>query len=88
MIFKYEDCKVDLLNKTKKKGGNDLISFLANAFVIKSNNPANGDLREAKMAYTRDKNKSMINFWWKTILSGLKDTIGIPTQAENEKQKF
>lgn len=85
MIFKYEDFKVEVLNKTRKKGGNDLISFLANAFVIKSNNPANGDLREAEMAYTRDKNKSMINFWWKTILSGLKDTIGIPTKAENEK---
>lgn len=85
MIFKYEDFKVEVLDKNKEKGVKGLVSFLANAFVIKSNNPANGELREGAMAFSRDKNKSIINYWWKTLLSGLKDTIGIPAKTENEK---
>lgn len=78
MDFYYEDLKVDLLKKGEKDGKKGLISLFANTFVLKSNNPQNGKFRTGTMYFERDKNKSMINYWWKTLFSGMKDTMGIP----------
>src|SRR5690606_31689446 len=69
MEFYYEDLKIDFLKKGDKEGKNSLISFFANAFVIKSANPSNNKFRQGDMYFERDKNKSPINFWWKTLLS-------------------
>lgn len=84
MEFRYENLKVEILKKKKEDGVKGFISFLANTFVIKSNNPANGDFREGDMSFSRDKSKSIINYWWKTLLSGLKDTIGVPAAEAKE----
>lgn len=78
MDFYYEDLKVDLLKKGEEEGKKGLISLFANTFVLKSNNPQNGKFRTGTMYFERDKNKSMINYWWKTLFSGMKDTMGIP----------
>lgn len=84
MEFRYENLKVNILNKDEEESKKGLVSFLANTFVIKSNNPANGDFREGDMSFSRDKSKSMINYWWKTLLSGIKDTIGVPSKEAKE----
>lgn len=84
MEFRYENLKVNILNKDEEERKKGLISFLANTFVIKSNNPANGDFREGDMSFSRDKSKSMINYWWKTLLSGIKDTLGVPSKEAKE----
>lgn len=78
--FFYEDLKIDLLKKGDVEERKGLISFLSNTFVIKSANPLNDKFRQGEMYFERDKNKSMINFWWKTLFSGLKDTMGMPTE--------
>ncbi len=78
LVMQYEDLKVEVLKKQdstgelKKRG---LLSFLANIVVI-SNNPKNGQLREVHPEYDRNVNKSFFNLVWKTILTGMKETIG------------
>ena len=78
MEFYYEDLKVDLLKKGEEDKKKGLVSLFANTFVLKSNNPQNGKFRTGTLYFERDKNKSMINYWWKTLFSGMKDTMGIP----------
>ncbi len=80
MVMKYSDLKVDVLKRdkdskeVKKKG---LTSFLAN-FIVKNDNPRNGDLRKVQPHYDRDVRKSFFNLVWKTIFVGMKKTVGIP----------
>ena len=84
MEFFYEDLKIDLLNKGEKEGKKGLVSFFANTFIIKKANPLNEKFRPGQMYFERDKNKSMINFWWKSLLSGLKDSMGLPSDKPDD----
>ena len=86
MKFGYENLKINLLEKGSDEGSKELISFLANTFVIKSANPLGGRFREGQMHYERDQRKSILNFWWKTILSGFKDTLGVPEKQDKNKK--
>lgn len=76
--FLYSDLKVSILKKEegshefKKKG---LISFIANMLVIKDENPGKGQVRIAHPKYTRDPNKSFFNLVWKTLFTGIKETV-------------
>lgn len=85
MRFGYEDFKVQINHQESEKGRKGLLTFIANSFIVKSDNPSKGEFRESEMHYVRDKRKSLINFWWKTILSGFKDTMGIPQGNEEGK---
>jgi hypothetical protein len=74
--FLYSDLKVNILKKEdgtheyKKKG---LISFFANALVIKDSNPAKGETRTGHPHFTRDPQKSFFNLVWKTLFTGIKE---------------
>jgi hypothetical protein len=92
--FLYHGLKVNLLKKaddgSEKTSGRKLLSLLVNT-VIRKNNPAKGeDPLQAQMFFERDKNKSLINFMWKTVFSGIKSTA-IKSKAklkrESETQK-
>ena len=78
--MKYEDLKVDVLKrdddskKIEKKG---LTSFLANT-IVKNSNPDKGNLRKETPHYDRDIQKSFFNLVWKTIFTGMKETVGLP----------
>lgn len=76
----YQNLKIAVLKQNadhkgfKRKG---LISLVANALVIKSENPANGEnARTANVTYTRDIQKSFFNLVWKTLFTGVKDIAG------------
>jgi hypothetical protein len=75
--FLYSNLKVNILKKQdgshefKKKG---LLSFLANALVIKDANPDGGETRLAHPRYERDITKSFFNLVWKTLFTGIKET--------------
>jgi hypothetical protein len=78
-VMKYENLKVDVLKEDKdsreiKKKG--LTSLLANV-MVKNNNPGNGDLREKDPSFHRDIHKSFFNLIWKTIFTGMKETVGL-----------
>ncbi len=78
MVLNYEGLNVRMLEKDSAKEGETrkLTSFIANTFVIKKNNHKE-PLRQGEIAFERDREKSVFNYWWKSLLSGMKDTIGL-----------
>ena len=79
VAFYYDNLKVEVLKrddnngKLKKQG---LITFLANSFIIeKSNKEGDKNSDPKKVSYKRDPKKSFFNLIWKTIFTGLGDTI-------------
>ena len=86
--FKYNDLSVALLKKNEegdrlvRKG---LLSILANALVINSDNPnAEGVLITAPINQKRVKTASFFNFIWKTLFQGIRHSVGITDQKEAE----
>lgn len=78
MVLNYEDLNISMLEMDSAKEGEarKLTSFIANTFVIKKDNNK-PPLRQAKITFERDREKSVFNYWWKSLLSGLKDSIGL-----------
>jgi hypothetical protein len=79
-VMKYDKLKVDVLKKDKdsKEIVKDGLKSLLTNLIVKNNNPDNGDLREKDPAYDRDIHRSFFNLVWKTILMGMKETLGLP----------
>lgn len=75
--LRYEDLKISLLNKNTNTETIDkkIISFLANKFKLESDNNEE-ELRVGEVDFERDEEKSTFNYWWKSLLSGLKSSIG------------
>jgi hypothetical protein len=77
-IMNYEGLKVAVLDKkTMKPKGltNKIESFVANTFVIKGKNTSKDGLRKGKIKFQRIKHKGIFNYWWKSLFSGLKNSI-------------
>lgn len=86
--FAYKDLSVALLKKVKgedrlvKKG---LISFLANALVINSDNPnSKGVFINASIVHKRVETASFFSFIWKTLFQGVKYSVGLTPQKEQK----
>lgn len=61
-----------------------VINFLASDILIRKSNPhPNGKLNSGIIYFQRDKHKSIFNFIWKSIFSGLKSNLGF----NNKEQK-
>lgn len=74
----YDDLQISVLDgKTGDKNVRSrVISFLANQLKIKKENSAE-DPRMGEVSYQREPQKSFFNYWWKSLRSGLKKSIGI-----------
>lgn len=70
--FEYDDLKIHMLDHhdhSHKK----VKSFLLNSFVVHKNNlKSKRNFREGTISFQRDPKKSIFNYWWKSILSGVK----------------
>jgi hypothetical protein len=54
------------------------MSFLANTFVIRNRSSRIiGQPRPQPIEHERDPEKSIFNYWWKSILSGVKPSLGL-----------
>lgn len=90
MKFEYNNLSVNLLKR--EEGENRLVrqgwmSFLANAIILNPNNPSKeGMLVTAKIHEERAKNGSFFHFIWKSLLQGIKHSVGI-TEAKERKIK-
>ncbi|MDZ7646168.1 MAG: hypothetical protein U5K54_02715 [Cytophagales bacterium] len=79
LSFLYSNLKIDRLNKDDLKNrdfDNSFKSLLANTFLIKKSNPSgNSDPRIGVIHYKRAKEKSIFDFWIKSVLDGMRSTI-------------
>jgi hypothetical protein len=58
-----------------KKEEDEIKTFFANILAIEEKDKP--PLREADISYERVGHKSIFNYWWKSLLSGLKNCIGL-----------
>jgi hypothetical protein len=91
LSFYYNDLKIAMKTEKEstwnsiKKG---VVNFVANDLVVNNDNPtASGKMKEGYIYFERDKSKSIINFIWKSTLSGLKSTMGFNSKAQKELKR-
>lgn len=85
MRFAYEGLKINTLDKesNRSKGlGENIKSFIANTFVVKTNNTKNDSFRIGSIEFKRNKKKSIFNYWWKSLLTGFRSSTGIKAPEE------
>ncbi|NQX31900.1 hypothetical protein HQN85_09190 [Pedobacter boryungensis] len=86
--FAFNDLSVALLKKEEGKTRlvkQGLLSILANALVIYSDNPSkDGKFTSAPINFTRQPTGSFFNFIWKTLYQGVKYSVGVTPQKEAE----
>ncbi|MEO9023260.1 MAG: hypothetical protein ABI237_18445 [Ginsengibacter sp.] len=78
-LMKYDNLKVEVLKRDKNTGEvkkRGLASLAANA-IVKNKNPDHNGLRKMNPEYGRDIYKSFFNLVWKTVFTGMKETVGI-----------
>jgi hypothetical protein len=78
----YKDLKLSVLKKDKGKASldkKDVTSFIANAFVLKKDNPGESqEPRKERAEFKRMPDAGFIMLVWKTMLVGVLKTIGAP----------
>jgi len=83
LMFAYDDLRISIL---EQKNGDTkeakFLSFLANSLVLKSKNPRSKVFLPDEIYFKRDPKRSIINYWWKTVFSGAKNTFGIKDKEE------
>ena len=86
LIMKYHDLKIKMLDSDYKDNQNFIRkagAFLANAFVVKNNNPSHkGELAEGKVYVKKKPSSFIFNYWWELILSGMMSTLSGDSEAE------
>jgi len=92
MLFEYKKLKLGLYNRKKAQqnkgmfGG--LTRFLINDILIHSNNPRfSRKPRIGQIYFERAPEKFIINYAWKSLLSGMLSTIGINTKEQRHDRK-
>ncbi|QPH38022.1 hypothetical protein [Pedobacter endophyticus] len=88
VVFSYYDLSVALMKNDPTKDHlvkRGLLSFLANALIINSENPGpDGKLITADVAYDRPPGSSFFNLIWRSLFAGIKHSVGITEEKENE----
>lgn len=72
----YDDLRMALVDRetSEKNLVRRVGSFFINTFAIQSQNPPE-DPRPGEVDYEREPEKSVFNYWWKSLQSGLMDSI-------------
>ena len=90
--FYYNNLKIELLDKQKLDSGfwDEVKSFIGNKVVLESSNPEEGEeVRIAEMNFPRSGNRSFFFLFWKTLFSGIRESVGAgfmnKTETETEK---
>lgn len=87
----YDDFKISVLRKDAeeddRKQSSGLKSFIANAFLIKKSNKPDGNFRVGESYYEKPDDKGFVYAWWRTLLSGIKPSIGLKGDKPPEREK-
>jgi len=88
--FRYNNLAIKL--HPKKEGTwhlieQSLLTELVNLFLADSNPNDAGKLKTGVIYFERDPSKGFFNFLWKSVLSGLKSTIGLNSKEQKEMKK-
>jgi len=91
LIFPFRKLKIQLINpRTGERGGigDGIMTFLANEILLRSNNPR--FLRKIRIGTVyapRDPRRSIFNYIWKGILSGIESTLGYSDKEQRQQRR-
>ncbi|MEE4284684.1 MAG: hypothetical protein V2I31_01005 [Mariniphaga sp.] len=78
LYFAYDNLKIAVLDySTDEIQKAKFASFVANKMIVNSKSPKRNELTAVKISYPRDEERSILNYWWKSIYSGAKEVIGL-----------
>lgn len=90
----YEDLRIQMLrtNGKNEEKVSKIKTLLLNTFVIKKNmdEDIEQDERTGMIGFQRDPRRSVFNYWWKSLLSGLKDAYnleGLPISGNGDNKE-
>ncbi len=76
LIINYENLKMKGLKKEKEASENELKTFLLNTFLKSDKDKSVPSAkRTGEISFERDTKRQIFNFWWKSLLSGIKGTV-------------
>jgi len=87
MKFLYHDLRVTFLDKvdtSRHSAKNAILKFFANEFVIRTINTK----RIGTVFYERDRNRSVIQYWVKMILSGVTTSTGVKSSKRQLRKYY
>lgn len=89
--FYYYDLSVALMKNDPDKDHlvtRGLLSILANALIINAENPGrDGKFTSASVNYSRIENTSFFNLIWRSLFVGIKNSVGITDEKQQEIRK-
>lgn len=71
MTMDYENFQIHLLGERQR-----FKTYLANRFVVNRHHHGRKVVPQT-LAFTRHEEKSIFHYWWMTLLSGIKETLGL-----------
>lgn len=76
LTINYQDLKITGLKKEKNKIISELKTFLLNT-VVKNDKDKTMPVenRTGTITFERDRRRQIFNFWWKSLLSGIKNSV-------------
>ena len=81
LYFGYNNFKISMLDYSKDGvRKSKFATFWANKMILNSEYPKKEEFLPANIYYERDPERSVINYWWKSIYSGAKKTLGLETK--------
>ena len=81
----YNDLKIASLTEKESKTAVDKFkTFLLNTFIIPKKKNQTTSSREGKgtIQFTRDTKRSIFNYWWKSLFTGIKSTYGLEVKSD------
>ncbi|RLD33571.1 MAG: hypothetical protein DRI83_09190, partial [Bacteroidetes bacterium] len=92
MIFTYKKLKLSLYNRKKAERNKGMFGgitrFLINDLLIHKNNPKFGKApRVGQVYFERDPEKAILNYAWKSLLSGMLSSIGINKKEQRQERR-
>lgn len=82
LIFSFDNFKINVLDINEEEIKKlKFATFWANTMVLNTQYPkGNVELQPILINYTRDEQRSVINYWWKSIYTAAKHAIGIKNE--------
>ncbi len=83
IYFAYQDLKINIMNlESDEVKKSKLATFWANNMIFNKKNPKGDELFPETISYERDIQRSIISYWWKSILTGSKQSLGIKPEKK------
>ena len=91
-MFRYKKLKLSLYNRKKAEQNKGLFGamsrFLINDIIIHKNNPRFArSPRIGQVYFERDREKAILNYVWKSLLSGMLSSVGINTKEQRQERR-